>query len=231
MIKVVFIDIDDTLLSFQGYVRDALATGFARFGLGSYMEDTLATFHRVNNGLWHEIEQGTLTFDELQKIRFNRVFEALGICYDGVVFEKFFRAYLFTSAIEEPHAKELLAYLAGKYTLCAASNGPFEQQCNRLKVGGMYEYFSHFFISSAVGASKPAKAFFDYAFDVLRKNGFPNLDPAECIIIGDSLTSDMAGGKAYGMQTCLYSKKPHTAAETAGITHVVSSLKEIMDIL
>jgi len=231
MIKVVFIDIDDTLLSFQGYVQDALQTGFARFSLGSYTEDTLTTFHRINNGLWHDIEQGTLTFDELQKIRFNRVFDALGISYDGVAFEKFFREYLFSSAIEEPHAKELLAYLADNYTLCTASNGPYKQQCHRLQVGGMYGYFSHNFISSAVGASKPARAFFDYAFDVLRKNGFPDLLPEECIIIGDSLTSDMAGGKAYGMQTCLYSKKPRTAEETAGITHVVSSLSEIIGIL
>lgn len=231
MIRIVFIDIDDTLLSFQGYVREALETGFSHFGLGTYTEDTLETFHRVNNGLWHEIEQGTLTFDELQKIRFNRVFQALDIDFDGVAFEKYFRSFLFTSAIPEPHAKEMLDYLAKKYTLCAASNGPFEQQCNRLKVGGMYDAFTHLFISSAVGAAKPSAAFFDYCFRVLRENGFPDLLPEECIIIGDSLTSDMAGGKAYGMQTCLYSKKPRAAEETEGITYVVSSLSEVSKIL
>jgi len=231
MIRVVFIDIDDTLLSFQGYVKDALRTGFSRFGLGEYTEEKLATFHRINHGLWHGIEQGTLTFDELQKIRFARVFAAMGIDFDGIAFEKFFRDYLHTSAIAEPHAKELLAYLSKKYTLCAASNGPDAQQRNRLRVGEMYDYFSHCFISSAVGASKPAKAFFDFCFATLKKNGFPDLDPSECIIIGDSLTSDMAGGIAYGMQTCLYSPTPRTAEETAGITHVVSSLDQVMRIL
>ena len=231
MIKVVFIDIDDTLLSFQGYVREALQTGFSEFSLGEFTEDKLAAFHRINRGLWREIEQGTLTFDELQKIRFARVFEALGIGFDGIAFEQFFRSYLFTSAIEEPHAKALLRYLSGKYTLCAASNGPDEQQRNRLRVGGMYGFFTHCFISSAVGAAKPAKAFFDHCFSVLRENGFPDLQPEECIILGDSLTSDMAGGKAYGMQTCLYSPTPRTAEETAGITHVVSSLDQVIGIL
>jgi len=231
MIKVIFLDIDDTLLSFQGYVREALKNGFAEFSLGEFNEEKLATFHRVNHGLWHEIEQGTLTFEELQKIRFARVFEALGIEFDGITFETYFRSFLHTSAIEEPHAKELLAYLAKKYTLCAASNGPDGQQRNRLRIGGMAQYFSHCFISSAVGAAKPAKAFFDFCFDTLRANGFPDLDPAECLIIGDSLTSDMAGGIAYGMQTCLYTKTPRTAEETAGITYVVSSLDEIKRIL
>ena len=231
MIRVVFIDIDDTLLSFQGYVKDALRTGFFRFGLGEYTDETLATFHRINHGLWHEIEQGTLTFDELQKIRFARVFEALHIDFDGLAFEKFFRDYLYTSAIVEPHAKELLAYLSKKYTLCAASNGPDEQQRHRLKLGGMYDCFAHCFISSAVGAAKPARAFFDFCFDTLKQNGFPDLTPDACIIIGDSLTSDMAGGLAYGMQTCLYTKTPRTAEETAGITYVVSSLDEIKRIL
>ena len=32
-----------------------------------------------------------LTFDELIKIRWNKIFESLGITFDGVVFEKYFR--------------------------------------------------------------------------------------------------------------------------------------------
>ena len=38
-IKAVFIDIDDTLLSFSGYVRQAMKDGFRLFGLKPYEEE------------------------------------------------------------------------------------------------------------------------------------------------------------------------------------------------
>ena len=48
-------------------------------------------------------------------------------------------------------ALETLEALAGKYIFCAASNGPYEQQLNRLERGGMRKYFTHCFVSEKVG--------------------------------------------------------------------------------
>ena len=142
MPKVILIDIDDTILSFQGYVREAMKSGFDEFGIGPFEYEMLSVFHQVNSRLWHRLEEGELSFEELKKIRWNLVFEALGIQADGVKFEEYFRDRLFDSAISEDGAMELLAYLKGKYVLCAASNGPYLQQKNRLKTGGMLSYFS-----------------------------------------------------------------------------------------
>ena len=231
MIKVVFIDIDNTLLSFSGYVKTAMREGFEKFGLKPYSDDMFYIFENVNNGLWRRIEQGTLAFDELIKLRWNAVFKELGIDFDGEVFEHYFRERLFTCAIPEPHAIELLEYLKGRYVLCVASNGPYEQQINRLRVGGMYDYFTHFFISEQVGASKPSKEYFDRCFDELRAAEFPSLTPDEVIIIGDSVSSDIAGGVSYGLHTCLYRKGEMPAADTGGAEHVVSSLDEVKTIL
>ena len=234
MIKAVFIDIDNTLLSFTGYVKQAMREGFAELSLAEYDESMYQTFKGINDGLWEKIERGELTLEGLKKIRWNMVFEALGIDYDGVEFEKYFRAKLFSSAIHEPNAMELLEYLAPRYTLCAASNGPYEQQVNRLKVGGMLEFFSHLFISSEIGAQKPSKEFFATAFARLRESGF-DIRPEEAIIIGDSMTSDMAGGTAYGMKTCLYRPNPDVsggkAASCEGVDFVITDLAEIKGIL
>jgi len=231
MIKVIFIDIDNTLLSFSGYVKAAMREGFAEFGLKPYTDDMFYVFENVNNALWRRIEQGTLVFDELKKLRWNSVFRELGIDFDGEVFEQYFRDRLFTCAIPEPHAMELLEYLKGRYILCAASNGPYEQQVNRLRVGNMYDYFAHFFISSQIGASKPSKEYFDRCFEELRSAEFPSLTPDEVMIIGDSVTSDIAGGASYGMHTCLYRNNPTTSADTCGAEHVISSLNEVKQIL
>lgn len=231
MIKVIFVDIDDTLLSFSGYVKSAMRDGFARFGIAEYKEEMFPVFEEINGHLWRQIERGEITFDELQEIRWNRIFAALGLDFDGVLFEKYFRDYLFDSAIPIDGAMDMLEYLYPKYTLCAASNGPYGQQINRLKVAGMYKYFLDCFISEKAGAQKPTAAFFDYCFGRLRHHGVEGLKPSEVMIIGDSLTSDMAGGAAYGMKTCLLAAEPLPEADMAGIDHVIRDLRQVSEIL
>ena len=83
-----FIDIDNTLLSFSGYVRETMREGFSHFGLKPYTPDMFYVFENVNNALWRQIEQGTLTFEELKRIRWNRIFHDLDIDFDGITFEK-----------------------------------------------------------------------------------------------------------------------------------------------
>ncbi len=227
MIKAVFIDIDNTLLSFTEYVRSSMRDGFAELGIARYTEEMFEVFTRINDGLWRRIEAGTLTLEELKKIRWNMIFAELGIDYDGVAFERYFRERLNYNAIPENGAYEMLEYLAKKYTLCTASNGPYDQQINRLRVGNMLGYFKHHFISSKIGAQKPAKDFFDACFYELRCSGMPDILPEETMIIGDSLTSDMAGGRTYGMKTCFYTKKPCDA----DVDHIISDLREIKNIL
>lgn len=144
MIQVVLIDIDNTLLSFLGYIKEAMRDGFAQYGLKPYTEAMFPVFERINNSLWEQIEQGTLSFEKLTEIRWNMIFHALGISFDGRIFERYFRDKLFSSAVPEPGAVELLEYLSHRYRLCIASNGPYEQQINRLRVGKMYD-FSHTF--------------------------------------------------------------------------------------
>ena len=142
-----------------------------------------------------------------------------------------FRDRLFYSAVPEDGAVDLLKYLSSKYTLCAASNGPYEQQINRLKIGEMDEYFTCCFISSQIGAQKPGRQFFDHCFRVLRETEYPDLAPEEVIIIGDSISSDISGGRDYGMHTCLYQKSENSERSDHGAEHVVKSLAEIKNIL
>jgi len=226
MIKAVFLDIDNTLLDFDAYVKDAMRTGFRKYGLPDYKEEMFDTFTKENSKLWHEIELGTLTFDELIKIRWNKIFAALGMSFDGVKFETYFRQYLNQSAIPVKGSIKLLKHLSGKYIICAASNGPYEQQINRLKIGDMHQYFSHFFISEKIGASKPAKEFFDYCFAELGED----ILPSEVIIIGDSLTSDMEGGISNGLKTCYYDRSGKGAKDKK-VDYIVNDLEEIINIL
>ena len=224
--KLVLIDIDNTLLDFDAYIRRTMEEGFAHFGLRPYEPWMYDVFHRENNKLWRQIEEGTLTFPELEKIRWNNVFAALDMDFDGVVFEKYFRTALHESAIPVPGAMELLQSLSGRALLCVASNGPYEQQLHRLEIGGMKPYFDYFFISEHAGAAKPAPAFFDYAFRELNENRSVPILPQETLIIGDSLSSDIAGGLQYGMKTCYY-RRPGAPAAPTGVDDTVTDLRQI----
>ncbi len=231
MIKVIFLDVDNTLLSFSGYVQQTMAEGFRKFGLKPYTEDMFHVFEKINNEVWQQLERGEITFAELQQVRWNRVFDALGIDFDGLVFEEYFRQQLFNSAVPEDGAFQLLDYLKGKYPLCVASNGPYEQQMNRLNIAKMTGYFDYFFISEKLGFQKPSREFFDRCFDELHAGGFPDLRPEETMIIGDSMSSDMAGGIEYGMHTVLYSKKPVSTEDASRVERVISDLRQVRDFL
>ena len=108
MLKFIFIDIDDTLLDFDACCKETIAKGFNDFNLGEFKDDTLKMFHEVNDVLWHQIETKELTFEELKKIRFNKFFSKIGISFDGVKFESYFRDNLYDSCILEDGVIEFL---------------------------------------------------------------------------------------------------------------------------
>lgn len=231
MLKAILFDIDNTLLSFDEYVKESMRCGFEEFGIGPYRDEMFGVFLRENSALWHALERGEIDFNELKKQRWNRIFACLGISADGEAFETYFRGQLFDSAIPVEGAMELLQALHGKYLLCAASNGPYLQQVNRLKVGGMLPYFTELFISEEIGSSKPSRRFFEVCAERLKVRTGEEILPCEMMIIGDSLTSDMAGGVGFGMQTCFYHPSGTAVPDGMDLTYCVTSLREILDFL
>lgn len=86
--------------------------------------------------------------------------------------------------------------------------------------------FEHIFVSEDIGFQKPQPAYFEHC---LRALGNP--DPARCLVVGDSLSSDMAGGIAAGLPTCWFN--PEGAARPADmpITYEIHALEELEDIV
>lgn len=225
MERVIFLDIDDTLLDFNRCARQAMRTGFLELGL-PFAEESYAVFTRINDVLWQKIERGELTTQELFRFRWNRIFEALGIKADGEAFEQRFLDLLYQTAIPVTGAREVCAYLQKKYILCAASNAFHDQQLNRLSMAGLLPFFSHVFVSETLGHRKPEKAFFDACLSSL-----PGIRPEECVMVGDSLSADVAGGVNAGMRTILYNHNRRAIPENCPADHIIDSLAELKDIL
>ena len=226
MVKVVFLDVDNTLLDFDRCGAAAMRQGFEE--LGFPFEDWMYfdTFNRINDLLWEMIERNEFTREGLFKVRWTLVFRALGIKADGPAFEKRFHDILLTTAVPVDGAVELAAYLHEKYTVCVASNAFYHQQVKRLSLAGIAPYIDHYFISEQLGADKPSKAFFDAALASL-----PGVRADECVMIGDSLTADIAGGVNAGIPTVWFNRLNVLVPNDCKANHIVTSLVEITHIL
>ena len=198
MIEVVFIDIDNTLLDFNQSSKLSVKKAFSNFGL-PYKDSDYVVFKTINDQLWKKIERGELDRKGLHNVRFPLVLKELGVDFDGLKVETEFRKVLAQTACLVDGALETLKYLCGKYKVYGATNAIYDLQVNRLTSAGLYQYFSGLFVSEKIGHNKPTKEFFDYCF-----SNIDGLKPSQAVMVGDSLTADIIGGKDYGMTTVWY---------------------------
>lgn len=67
MIKIVFLDIDNTIFSFSEFAKKTMHDGFKKYGLKPYTDEMFSIFEEINNELWRRIEQNRLTLPQLRK--------------------------------------------------------------------------------------------------------------------------------------------------------------------
>ena len=82
-IKVLFLDIDNTLLDFDAGAAWAMNLCFEKAGL-TYRPEMFVVFKEENNKIWRRIELGELTMDDLFYVRWQTVLRHLGLTADGV---------------------------------------------------------------------------------------------------------------------------------------------------
>lgn len=196
MMEFLFLDLDDTILDFHKAERLAISRTFRSFGLEP-TEQVLERYHVINRLHWERLERGELTRDQVLTGRFQMLFEELGIPAQPQAVAKGYEHNLGLGHYFLPGAKEALDTLRGKYRLFLASNGTASVQHSRLTSAGLYPYFEEVFVSQALGANKPSRAFFDACAARI-----PGYDPRKALMVGDSLTSDILGGINAGMKTC-----------------------------
>ena len=209
----IFIDLDDTILDFKKAESVALRRSLEIFGITSD-DKTVSVYSAINDKMWKRLERGENTREEILVMRFKELFEYLGVKKDPEKMNETYKKNLSVGHYFMPDAKELLKKLQG-HRLFIVSNGTTAVQKGRIKSAGIEKYFEKIFLSQEVGFDKPDKRFFDICFKEIE--GFNKRD---AIILGDSLTSDIQGGKNAGIRTCWYN--PHKKQGEAD--YIISSL-------
>lgn len=198
-IQAVWIDIDQTLLSFDLCARDAMIYAFQKFGI-EWTEAYYPIFLRENACLWDHIESGEMTRDEMRKTRFVHLFKAFGLertVPEG--FEETFHHQLYEGNHPMPKALEgLEALKTAGLPLFIVTNGKQSGQYKRLKVAGMDTLFTEIYTSDEFGVSKPDLSYFQKAYARTCKALGKTLLPDEILVIGDSWKADILGAIAFG---------------------------------
>ena len=196
MMEFLFLDLDDTILDFRQAEHTAITRTLSAFGIDPTPEITEA-YRRINLRCWKELERGTLTREDLKRVRFEKLFQQFDVEADVQAVSDAYMEFLGQGHWFLPGAEEAVERLSKKYRLFLASNGTASVQKGRMTSANLYRFFEQCFVSEELGAAKPSKAFFDAAF--ARIEGF---DPAKAMMVGDSLSSDILGGINAGIRTC-----------------------------
>ena len=205
MIEFLFLDLDDTILDFHKAERIAVSKTFLEFGLEP-TEEVLNRYHLINKAHWEMLERGELTREEVLTGRFAALFREFDLEVDAVRCAREYEKNLSVGHYFLPGAEEAVQRLHEHYRLFLASNGTASVQKSRMTSANLYPWFEQVFVSQELGHNKPSPAFFQACFDRI-----PGFDPKICMMVGDSLTSDILGGRNAGIKTCWINPqgKPH----------------------
>jgi 2-haloacid dehalogenase len=218
-------DADNTLFDYNKAETTALLKSFELFNL-RFDERYMDSYRRINQDLWHLLEQQEIKPEVLRVRRFElflediklsasveelaaTYIEQLGLCFD---------------LIEGAH--EVLQALHVKSKIAIVTNGLTTVQRSRLVLSPIKPFISELIISEEIGAAKPHAAFFDIAFE---RTGNP--PKSDVLIIGDSLSSDMQGGLNSGIDTCWFNPAGAQRPADLKITYEIRRLTEVLAIV
>ena len=222
-------DADNTLFDFGMAEFHAFRETCAHAGI-IWSEEAYRTYSAINDALWKKLERGETTQAELKVQRYREFLAWYG--YTGelepkaVCMGNTYKEALGRQAFLMPHAEEVLDALTGKgYRISIITNGISQIQRARMASSPIRKYITGLYISEELGVAKPDPAFFDTVFADLG-------DPAKekVLVIGDSLSSDIDGAAAYGLDCVWFTPDKGDAGERKP-TYTVKELPELLSIL
>ncbi len=238
--KCLIFDADHTLLNYLADERAVFCRLYERLGV-PISEELLKASRKYSEETWTEAG-----LYEVHDTRIQKEYHRLYRSHVEGIFEKIFALFPCPNAAftakeaGELFLKELagegnafdgaeetlcaLSDLAnGKYAVYIATNGLADIQTGRLI--RLKRYARGVYISEELGAIKPLPAFFER---ILSDTGAKR---EECLMIGDSLYSDVAGAKAAGMDGCWFNPRGEKNTTAFLPDYEIRALQELKNLL
>lgn len=222
--KHLFFDFDDTLWDFQKNSLVILQDLFDEYKLEEKLKVNFDEFHlhyrEINLQLWSRYYKKEIDKHQVRNHRFNIVFNNFG--YDNYEENLEITHHYLTRTPKGTFLKDncldTLSYLKAKYKLHIITNGFKESQDVKIAGSGLRSFFSQIIISDEHQLIKPEEKIFRFA------ETLTGAEISDCVMIGDSLESDIAGAKNAGWDAIYFNEKIPSDYKGHSITNL-SQLK------
>lgn len=222
--KWLIFDADGTLFDYDRAELTALNDT-----LGAHNLDFDSKVHRqfieINTRLWKEFELGSISSEQLRVQRFQELATNVGFRVSAPEISEDYLRSLGDQCHLLPGAEQLVADLSRAFKLVLATNGIASVQRSRFFASPINVHFESLVISDEIGYAKPAPEYFERVFDEI---GDP--DKSQVLMVGDSLSSDIAGGIGFGIDTCWFNPDNRDNESSFEPTYQVSRLTKVSEI-
>ena len=225
--NVIFWDLDQTLLNFDLSMKHAIRVVFQKYGL-DINDGIIVRYAAINQSYWNKLELGEITKEEVTVGRFRTLFEEFNIQHiSPEEINRVFQKELGSVYFYMDGAKETVQKLREMgYRQYVVTNGVNSTQASKMKLSGFDRMVDGVFVSEVIGYPKPMKAFYEACFSAL-----PDVKRDECIMVGDSLTSDMRGANNAGIAACWFNPDACKNDTDAQTDYEIRRLTELLTIL
>jgi len=120
----------------------------------------------------------------------------------------------------------LVKELSMRLPVALITNGFPDVQYTKLETIGLKVVFTHIVLSEEIGIRKPDPRIFHHTANLLQ------IQPFECLYVGDSYRNDVVGAKSAGMQACWFNQESETPENVDFQADlVISRFEELANIL
>lgn len=225
MIDTIFLDLDNTILDFSMAERIALSKTLRELGIEP-AEAVLKRYSEINQAQWRLLEQGKLTRARVLTRRFELLFAELGVDASPDQAAKRYETLLGIGHYFIDGAEEVLESLSANFRLYILTNGSARVQKERLASARLDRFVQDVFISEEVGFDKPRLEYFEACFRCI-----PDFQKDRSVMIGDSLTSDIQGGRNAGIRTVWFNPSGGSRDADVAPDYEIRKLWEIEELV
>jgi len=223
---VLLCDADNTIFDFNKAEENAFADACAYAGIEATQE-LLAIYSRINEALWKLLEQGGITQKVLRVRRFEQFLEAIGkneLNAQGM--SEAFVSSLGSQSVPIEGAIDAIARWSKIVPVIIVTNGIARVQHGRMDSSEIRHYIRGMVISEEVGAAKPDPKMLEIGMEMAGVS-----DRSRALMLGDSLSSDIAAAANAGVDACWYNPKGMENTKGLPVRYEIRDLDEVDVIL
>lgn len=219
-------DADDTLFDFGKAEENAFSDACARMGLEA-SDALLSIYSEINAALWRLLEQGGITQKVLRVRRFEQFLDKIGRSdLDAQTMATAFTDSLGRQSVPVDGAIEAVSRWSRMVPVIVVTNGIARVQHGRMDASELRHYIRGMVVSEEIGAAKPDPRMIEMGMEMAGVR-----DRSRVLMLGDSLSSDIAAAANAGVDACWYNPKGKENAKNLPVRYEIRSLDEVDAIL